>query len=274
MTTTKVVLSVAALGLLLSASAALGEVRFTLMPGMSAPITPYLDGYPIPVDPDGCAGAALDLEEARPNARLVENESDIGFSMTAGLIANDWEITYGFSRHTWGALRYTGASFCFEEDNAFNDVFFDWGSLSDLGLDGVPDVGRDGLIVRDADDVGLDPLYIHRILVGYRFYLVDGTIRPYIPVAIGPTIVHTTNSSPLFGATIQLGLGMDVALSDRTTMGIDLRYSADITESPAAEVASLRRLAIQSNSSNSSLFESVVEVFQAIVLSATVSYEL
>jgi hypothetical protein len=248
--------------------AAAQDVRLYVAPGVAAPLSRFIDNYPLIIDPEGPSNCG-EVETGTAFLERRSVDSDVGFNLSLGALIGNAEISYSMSRHQWGRVELTGVAFCFGNNHPLNDAFFDPETVSILLDTPVPRT-----IAVDADDEGLEALFIHRLLFGYRFYVLDGAIRPYIPVALGATVINSADLEAVFGGSAQIGVGVEVEFTNGFSLGLDARYMADIVQNPALKGSSVSRLGSQAAIGGDSLFESVIEVFQSFVISASVAYRL
>lgn len=234
------------------------EVRLAVSPGVSIPTSRFLDGFAVPVGDTACS-VPIEGTNMQLNSYRASVENDTGFSLGLAAIIDGWELGYSFSRYTWGRLTVDGASICIPGGTSeTNDIF--------LGFD-------EETVLDDFDDADIGALYVHRVVMGYRFYAMDGEFRPYIPLALGPTIMHQEGEL-VYGGFFQIGLGAEWEFTPGLRASVDVRYVADIMQNPALANTSLRNTAAQNLSGNKSVFENVVEVFQSVLISVSFDYAL
>lgn len=235
------------------------DFALEIAPGASFPLSTFIDRYPV----ETTLNFGTEAEPALiPGFLRVNLNNDTGFAVALTMLIDSFEVRYSLNRHTWAEIEQDALSIELESVPFLENVFFD---AEAFGLPRV--VSRDG-------DKGLQPIFLHRLLGGYRFYLLDGDIRPYIPFALGIAMVHGSTFDTIFGGAIEIGAGAEFVVAPGISVGLDMRYSANIMENPALEVTGLVNQAAQAARSSSSLFESVVEVFQIFTISATARFSL
>ncbi|NUN16349.1 MAG: hypothetical protein HUU55_22200 [Myxococcales bacterium] len=235
------------------------ELALEVAPGAAFPLSTFIDRYPV----ETTLNFGTDTDPALiPGFLRVNLNNDTGFAIALTMLINAFEVRYSLNRHTWAEIEQDALSIELDSVPFLENVFFD---AKTFGLPRV--VSRDG-------DEGLQAIFLHRLLGGYRFYLLDGEFRPYIPFAIGIAMVHGSTFDTIFGGAIEIGAGAEFDVASGIAVGIDMRYSANIMENPALDVTGLVNQAAQAARSSSSLFESVVEVFQLFTISATARFSL
>lgn len=263
----------AVVALALPAPARAVEVSLQLSPGVAFPIGSFIDDFPLPIDDVTPFLRAFGFPvvwapddpnyQATPGAVRLDAESDPGFAIGVGLLLDNWEIRYDVQIHSWGKMTVSGYNFRLGAPVEFLDnVFFDVESPQ------APIVFQDA-----GDDLELAPLIVHRISGGYRFYVLDyWAIKPYIPVALGFVVMHGNDFDTILGGSIELGLGLEYQLDEHWGLSVSWRYIASIMQNPAIKVSGIEGQAIQAGTGGQGLFETAVEIFQAITLGANATY--
>ncbi|GMV44225.1 MAG: hypothetical protein AMXMBFR64_59410 [Myxococcales bacterium] len=260
--------------LLLTPTPALAvNVAFELSPGVAFPIGSFIDDFPLPVDdvtpflrafgfPVVWAPDDPNYQETAGAVRL-DATSDPGFAIGLGVLLDNWELRYNLQVHSWGELSLNGYNLRLGAPVEFLDnVFFD------VEAPQAPFVFKDA-----GDDLDLAPLIVHRITAGYRFYVLDyWDIKPFIPVALGFVVMHGDDFDTILGGSIELGLGLEYRFDDHWGLSLSWRYIASIMENPAIKVSGLEGQAIQAGTGGEGLFETAIEIFQAVTLNANAIY--
>lgn len=251
------------------------EVALEVSPGVAFPIGAFVDDFPVPVADVTPYLVAFGLVPAQayapdqagyqplPGALRIDLESKIGFALGLGLMLDNWEIRYNIQIHEWGNLTLNGYNFQLGDQVAFlNNVFFD-----------VVEPAKP-IVIEDAGDVAdLGPLIVHRIMGGYRFYVLDyWDIKPYIPIALGMVIMHGSDFDTILGGCVELGLGVEYQFDDHWGVSLSWRYAAALMENPALKDTGLQGQAIQAGTGGSGLFETAIEVFQSMSMAANATY--
>jgi hypothetical protein len=247
------------------------EVAFELSPGVAIPIGTFVDDFPLPVadinpflsvfaGQQPVQGAAETVGSLR-----VDTVNDPGFSMGVGVMLDNWTIRYNLQIHSWGKFTINGFNVQFPDGSGaefLNNVFFDVTEpLSPI-------------VIEDAgDDLDIASLIVHRLMFGYRFYVLDyWVIKPYIPVGLGVVFMHGDNFDQIFGGALQMGLGFEYRFDDHWALSVGFDYTASIMENPAIKDTGLVGQAIQQGTGGSGLFETAIEVFQSINIAANATY--
>lgn len=227
--------------------------------GLSVPIGTFIDDYPLVRREDGCPDGGDISSDPWLETISIANDPGLNFQLVG--LYGGLEFGVSVSRHQWGAVDATGLAFCLGDDKVLNNLVIDIQDLEDEGL--VSGTRR----VDDADSF-LSALWTVRLMVGYRFYFLDGPIRPYVPVAMGGTVMVSDELAEQFGVTLQVGAGVEFDLTQSVALTLDGRYTADIMQNVALESRSTNELLAQATAGGDSLLESVIEVFQSFSLQA------
>ena len=251
------------------------EVALELSPGVAIPVGTFVDDFPLPADDISCPLVGFGFPGVTcpqngqtnlnpiPGAVRIDTENDPGFALGLSLLLSDWEIRYNFQMHNWGKLTIDAFNLRLSQDPSLLDnVFFE-----------VRDLGLQPIVIEDADELDLSPIFVHRIMLGYRFYVLDyWVIKPYIPVALGFVYMHGDTFDNTPGGAFEMGLGAEYRFNDHIGVSLAFRYAANIMKNPAIAVSGLQGQAVQAGAGGSGLFETAIEVFQTVTLSANAIY--
>ncbi len=235
------------------------EFSMEVSGGLAAPIGTFIDGYPAAVDNVQVDNAGTLI----PGSFRFSMDNDPGYQVRGTLLFDQLELSYDFSRHTWGAVVVDGISFRAPDAAFLENVFL---PFDQLGMDPIHAIG-------EGDNV-LAPLYTHRFLLGYRFLLWDSRWRPYVPVATGFTIMDWAHTDLLLGGTFEVGTGVEYMVLPYMALGVDLRYSANLMQNPAIDVSGIVEQSIQGAATKSSVFETVIEVQQLFLSQFSIRFIL
>jgi len=228
-------------------------VEFSM--GLGMPIGSFIDRFPVPLDDV----SVPEDNELVPGAIRVTLENDPSFFLRTTGILEGFLLHFDVSRQTWGSMVADAVSFQNEESPILENVFFPY-ELLNINTERVNDL--DGV---------LGPLWTYRALLGYRFYLRDVGVRPYVTAASGFVLMLADGMDPLAGGAVEAGVGCDFDLFQGLAIGIDISYSANIMENPGLEVSGLQGQVVQSVGT-SSLFETVFEVQQVFLIQMHVQW--
>lgn len=152
----------------------------------------------------------------KSSSATLRVDTPVGFNLGINILLNHFELR-------WSATWLYPCAGCF--------------NISSPQLDSVADALR--TVTGGAVNLNTRPqnvegaLVLHQLTGGYRWYLTDGRIRPYIPLSGGLAIATSPQlfvSRPLFGVTVFTGAGVDFELHDHFILGLGVRLNFLITE--------------------------------------------
>jgi len=187
------------------------EIALEVQLGVGFPLLPFPSGVPLPyADP---SGAIVGQPSSSVNL-LLDLQPEPGFSCAASLLLNQFTLRTAFSVHTLArplvtdlaVSRYSGMPLPQPLPNVYLKRL--------LGLD---------LSSLSFDLPRYSPLFVLRFTLGYRFYLLERRLRPYVPLGIGPAVTFFEGQT-LPGLDLHLGLGCEYRVTDSVDVGLALQY--------------------------------------------------
>jgi len=215
-------------------------------------------------------GVRLDGDVTAPTgedvtvSRLVEQYNKLGFQVGTTFLVNQFEISYSFNRMAWSRedTMCIGSGGVLEPiPGVFDDSLVDYQCSS-----------GDPISTASLEKSSLDPLFLHVISVGYRYYFFDqvGRLESFVVAAPGLAISsyndNIADDSNQLGFNLGLGVGLVVSLTDGFSVGLDARYNLLLTTPPVRSTQSANRAAARGQSAASS----VLDAFHYVDLTAGV----
>jgi hypothetical protein len=172
---------------------------------------------------------------------LMDQENAFGFQIGTTFLLDTIEIRYSFHRMAWA----TQATYCVPNPAFTNEVVL----LASGDIDDTA-VRYECLaepIESDISGSGIEPVNLHALTAGYRFYLtpLDGPLEAFVVANAGLTIssyTHRSTDNSLW-ATAGLGLGADVNLGSDFAIGVETRYNLFLSGPPGRFEAAVTRSA-------------------------------
>jgi hypothetical protein len=220
--------------------------------GGAIPISAYVHNG-VRIDTEVPAGT----EEDQLFSRLVDQYNRAGFRVGTTFLINQFEIGYSFSRFTWDREETMCRGFGGVVEplaRTFDDALVDY-TCADSPLS-----------TTSLGDSSLDPLFLHVISLGYRYYFVENAdrIEAYAVGAPGLGIANYNDNfasqGNLLGFNLGIGLGLNITLTTGFSVGLDARYNLLLTSPPADATQSANRAVARGNSS----LQAVLDAFQYI----------
>lgn len=227
-------------------------------PGVGVPLGTFIDGVPF-------AGSSPQVGDA---AAMFDLTSLSGATLGLALLLDQWEIRYTTHVLPFDRLVMTHLMIKRYTDQAF----FPIESFRKAIGTSPPLLPPDQPTTWDAR--GLQPAVIHALTAGYRFRLLDGSIRPYVPVALGFALGQIKGNPPAPGVTVQIGAGVEWWVHPRFAIGTSIRYHWVAVRNPKTIDTSVTQLGMQSILADDSVFEGALESVHLLSFSANLTIRL
>jgi hypothetical protein len=235
-------------------ASALGQSRLSwqFFGGGAIPVSAYVHNG-VRIDTEVPAGT----EEDQLFSRLVDQYNRAGFQVGTTFLINQFEISYSFSRYTWSREETMCRGFGGVLEplaRTFDDALVDYTCADEP------------LTTTSLADSSLDPLFLHVISVGYRYYFVEhaNRLEAYVVGAPGLGIANFNDNiadqGNILGFNLGIGLGLNVVLTTGFSVGLDARYNLLLTSPPATATQSTNRAVARGNRS----VQAVLDAFQYI----------
>ncbi|MFH1132408.1 MAG: hypothetical protein V1754_13815 [Pseudomonadota bacterium] len=247
---------VAALFLVTPASAL--EVALEIQPGIGIPLSAFPDGIPVTLeDPEGKY-----LFE-QPNSVynvLVDLRTNPGFNFGMTLLLNNFSLRAAFAYHEVSSLRLTGIA------------------LVRIGGQDLPDIVHNIYppifdFPDKYEDMDSTSLVFTRIALGYRWYLADYWVRPYIPMDLGAAMIVVGGDDAYFGLCFRIGLGLEFRVTEFMDIGFSTTYEwmgFALPENFTADAVPAQLAT--SVSSGNSIMEAFLESLHSLQIGATATF--
>jgi len=244
------------------------DIRVEVCPGVGVPLGRYLDGVPRFREGGATMQYWTDNETRHgPWGEDVTLKSDIdssyvGFNVSASVLLQNVEFRYQLQMLGWRGETVTDVAF-----HRVSEMLY----LPVDSVKGLEASDRPVALLPAVDD-DLGRLYIHGVGLGYRFQLMEGEFEPFIPLLLGFTWAHCRAFDAVYGGFAQMGLGFDWQHSEHLYLGLEMRYSWIVTQTPGPELyqASYVEMVAAATSKNESAFEGFVEDLHLLTFNSRV----
>lgn len=200
--------------------------------------------------------AAASEGEQRFSPSLVDQYNRIGFRVGTALLFYPFEIRYDFTYLGWDRLE----TVCSGSSDA---VILPSGEIDDATVS--YRCGEEP-ISSSLSGQDLEPVQLHVISAGYRYYLPDlgGWLRPFLAVAPGIALSTYTDQAPDAGLDLGFhlggGLGLDIGLSQTFTLATEARYNLLVHSPPTRMQDAANRAVARGETS----LEAVLDLFHYV----------
>lgn len=238
------------------------EFAVELSAGVGIPIASFPSFVPYAMDDP--QGELFDVPNSAYNL-LVEQKATPGFTGAVTLMLDNYSLRLAMSFHQWSEVRVLNYALLRIEGedvaDELHNVFL--GNL--LG-----DSTRDA-----AFDIPERPGFLMlRAALGYRWYLSEGWLRPYIPFGAGPAF-FLSEGSVYGGIDLHTGLGVELDISPHWAVGLSLQYEYMGVFLPNDfQAHGLQGVWIATTTANRSVLDGFVQNFNVMQLALTFLYHL
>ena len=233
------------------------EVGLELRPGASIPIGAFPDGVPAAIsDADG---SLIGYGANSIYNVLFDINTGAGFNFGLTLLLNNFTITASLALHKYTTVEPTR-----------------WAFVQVQGQQ-VPDYMHNiyvGTFVPQEIDVSSEAsvIIMPRIVFGYRWYLLDWVLRPYVPIGIGAAL-FVMDDVIAYGPTAHIGLGLEYRVSNWIDIGIIAQYEWMGFILPDNFTADAAKQGLTTTAtSGTSAFEAFLESFHTVQVAATTTF--
>lgn len=233
------------------------EVGIEIRPGASIPIGPFPDGLPAAVN--DADGSLIGFGPDSVYNVLFDIKTAAGFNFGLTLLLNNFTITASLAIHKYATASPTRWAFVQVQGQQVPDY------LHNIYV---------GTFVPQEIDVSSEAstIIMPRIVFGYRWYLVDWVIRPYVPIGIGAALFVMDNVVA-YGPTAHIGLGVEYRVAKWMDIGIIAQYEWMGFILPDNFTADAAKQGLSTTaSSGTSAFEAFLESFHTVQVAATTTF--
>ncbi len=196
--------------------AAAVEFGLELVPSLSLPLGPFPDG--VPLTTEGDPGYVYNL--------LLDMNASPGPSFALSMWLDNFTLRLAFTYHQLTSFKVTDLALVTVDGTAMPEVMQNIYLRRLAGLDSDPEMRKFFSTSWDVEDVTI-AVYLNRVTLGYRWYMLDSWIRPYVPLGFGATFLLISadgETEAYYGMAFHTGVGLEISLSRTTSVGAVVQY--------------------------------------------------
>jgi hypothetical protein len=208
----RALLLLASLALVLaSRPASAVEIGIELEPGLGITAGSFPSG--VPYTYDDADGSVTGYPSSTVNL-LLDLKPTVAFSFAASLLINNFTIRTAVSVQKFSSVRLADLAIARLNGQDLPDPLPNIYLKNLLGFKG-----------GEADITDSETMVLARVTLGYRFYLLEGRFRPYVPLGFGMAIVHIGGGGgTYYGPAAHLGFAAEYRLGERIDLGLAAQY--------------------------------------------------
>jgi hypothetical protein len=236
------------------------EFAIEIEPGVGIPLAPFPTNVPTYYEETVDVGGMPTLIGAN---YLVDLHTGVGFNGAISAMLNDFTLRVAVGVHKFPSITVTNIALVKVGDQQLPDIMQNVYLKDLLGLSDLP---------QSADLTESPTLTMVRVTLGYRWYLTETRLRPYIPAGIGLAIANLAGET-FFGMAVHMGVGLEYRVAPFLDVGIAAQYEwMGVTVPESFSAAGAKSGAITQISSGSSVVDAFLKSLHSLQLGATFTF--